>query len=96
MAFVHHQLGALVSQDPAAARTQLAALFAEHKTREAVSAATGVDARTIARWITRLRDKGHGDPRTKPEPDPDRGKKIAKKPGKKGRARKPRKKVVAR
>jgi hypothetical protein len=87
MAFVHQPLGALVATNPAEAHAQLAVLFAEHKTREAVSKAIAVDARTLARWIAKLAgDGGPGDPR----------KKIEGKPAKKGRRRKAKKKVVAR
>ncbi len=87
MAFVHQPLGALVANNPQAAHDQLAELFATHGTREAVSKATAVDARTLARWIAKLVKAGHGDPRKK---------KDEAKPGKKGRRRKPPKKVVAR
>ncbi len=88
MPFVHQPLGALVATDPHAAHAQLAELFEKHKTREAVSKAIAVDARTIARWIGKLAAAGGpGDPRQK---------KVEAKPAKKGRARKPRKKVVAR
>ena len=88
MAFVHQPLGALVATNPVAAHAQLAELFAEHKTREAVSKAIAVDARTLARWIAKLAGEGGpGDPRVK---------KIDEKPAKKGRRRKAKKKVVAR
>lgn len=88
MPFVHQPLGALVATNPQAAHAQLVELFAKHKTREAVSKAIAVDARTIARWIGKLSAAGGpGDPRQK---------KIDDKPAKKGRRRKARKKVVAR
>lgn len=86
MAFVHQPLGAIVATDPQAAHAQLSELFATHGTREAVSKAIKVDARTLARWIAKLIATGHGDPRKK---------KDDAKPGKKGRRRKAAKKVVA-
>lgn len=94
MAFAHQPLGALVATNPVAALAQLADLYKIHRTREAVAKALGADARTLARWILKL--KAHGDPRPKKPEVEAESKKIAAKPRQKAKPRKARKKVVAR
>lgn len=63
MSFRHDPLGALVSQDPAAAHARLTKLFQRHRELKAVASHLGVAGSTVTRWITRLTAGGHQDPR---------------------------------
>ncbi len=66
--------------------TKLADAYTVHGTRRKVSAALGVDEKTISRWLKALAEKGYKDPR--PRRVPKKPRNSAKKPGAASRVKK--------